>query len=334
MDANNRTEDEIGEISRLIQSNENFFDLEYRENNCNCISIVLNVETMKIDMLKYISSITRTAKNVNACLPDWIVRLYFDVSVYDHINNNKLDGVLLQNWEYLLDTCNVEIYTFICDDSSYPTARKRSYRFAVLYDREVNVGILREADGIVTVQDCHNIKVFANSNKLLYVVPYDDVMKCTTFLPDAEHCNKEKKAEIFSYSEWLALYKDYMDKDYFDKHWNYYELLAGVFGLKLKLLEQTYMTHVRILKNIIHNVQTQYKTTQPKEFLSGLRSLHISRKNNVDFFGDVIKDITPFLESKPSMGFDEMLLLHIFRDFIFPSGSHTHQSTVYYMKII
>ena len=47
---NNRTEDEIGEISKLIQSNENFFDLEYRENNCNCITIVLNVRAVKIDI--------------------------------------------------------------------------------------------------------------------------------------------------------------------------------------------------------------------------------------------------------------------------------------------
>ena len=138
---------------------------------------------------------------MKACLTDWIVRLYFDVSVYDHISNNKLAGVLLNNWEYLLNACNVEIYTFICDDSSYPTARKRSFRFMVLYDREVNVAILREADGIVTVQDCHNIKVFANSNKLIYVAPYYDLIKCTTFLPDTENCNKDKRAEIFSYSE-------------------------------------------------------------------------------------------------------------------------------------
>lgn len=118
------------------------------------------------------------------------------------------------------------------------------------------------------------------------------------------------------------------------KNWNYYELLAGIFGLRLKLSEQTYMTHVINFRNIISNFQTQNKTTEAREFLSGLRSIHSSRKIHVVLLEDAIPNITPYLETNLSFGFDEMLLLHIFRDFIFPSGSHTHQYTVYYMKII
>ena len=159
---NTRSNTEIVDIQELILSNQDQFDLTPRSNCCNCISIVLNVEHKSIDLLKFITSMTRTAKNVLKCLPHWVVRLYLDVSVYDHINTRSYikslgsdpktkEKILLNNWNYLLEAENVELYTFICDDTSYSSFRKRSLRFAVLYDSQVNVAIIRDADGVVTV---------------------------------------------------------------------------------------------------------------------------------------------------------------------------------------
>ena len=82
---------------------------------------------------------TRSAKNVFKCLPYWVVRLNLDISVYDHINNRSYirslgsdaktkEKILIDNWNYLLDASNVEIYTFICDDSSYSS---RSLQFGI-----------------------------------------------------------------------------------------------------------------------------------------------------------------------------------------------------------
>lgn len=138
----NRSNSEIGKIQELIDNNKDYFDLEYRSNCCNCISIVLNAENSGIELLKYISSITRSAKNILNCLPNWILRLYLDISIYEDINDGnyknlikgEYENILLDNWEYLFNTENVEIYTFICDDSGINTKRKRSLRFATLYD--------------------------------------------------------------------------------------------------------------------------------------------------------------------------------------------------------
>ena len=134
-----RSNTEIADIQELLFSNQDRFDLTPRSNCCNCISIVLN---KSIDLLKFITSMTRSAKNVFKCLPYWVVRLNLDISVYDHINNRSYirslgsdaktkEKILLDNWNYLLDASNVEIYTFICDDSSYSS---RSLRFGILYD--------------------------------------------------------------------------------------------------------------------------------------------------------------------------------------------------------
>lgn len=310
---NDRSNSEIVNIQELIESNQDYFDLTPHSKCCNCISIVLNVENANIDILKYITSITRTAKNVFKCLPNWIVRLYLDVSVYDYINTqaySKSFGkdvinkgkILVANWNYLHNAENVEIYTFICDDSSYSTLRKRSLRFAILYDSKVNVAIIREADGIVTVQDCHNINVFANSNKIMYLTPFNTFIKCATFL-------SEEIGERFSYAPWLAIYKDHIANDYFSKNWNLYEILAGTFGLKLKLSKNSYLKTISNLRNLIFiPIKGKY---DPKTFFenSSLR---------IPFDIPLKGSITDFL----NIGFDELILLQIFRDFIsFPYNS-------------
>ena len=35
--------------------------------------------------------------------------------------------------------------------------------------------MIREADGIVSFQDCHNIKIVLKSNKFMYIIPYNNV---------------------------------------------------------------------------------------------------------------------------------------------------------------
>lgn len=213
---NNRSKHEITEIQKLIDENSHHFDLKKRYNCCNCISYILNIEHDYVDLLKYISSLVRSSKNLSKCLPDWMIRIYMDNSVYNHIKSVKtyysinkdedIKELLYENWQYLFNAENVEIYTFVCDDSSYSNRRKRSLRFNILYDYDVNVSIIRDADGILTIQDCHNIDVFSKSNKMMYLAPFGEYIKSTNLILNTN------KAEISSYSEWLAIYKDHLRK--------------------------------------------------------------------------------------------------------------------------
>ena len=70
--------------------------LEPRQNCCNVVSFMLYLKKTPeltphgymcdiFDMLKYLNSINRSVKNINKKLPDWLVRIYFDKSVYECI---------------------------------------------------------------------------------------------------------------------------------------------------------------------------------------------------------------------------------------------------------
>src|SRR5439155_13232311 len=77
-----------------IQLLQKTFDLKKRYNCCNCICISLYYkdDTDEIGypslptpsgLFKYLPSIRRTIRNVAKSLPEWIVRLYLDESVYE-----------------------------------------------------------------------------------------------------------------------------------------------------------------------------------------------------------------------------------------------------------
>lgn len=257
----------IVENSLFISSGQ--FNLTKKEQCCNCISITLYANYENDDLVKYMSSIVRSAQNMIISLPTWILRLYMDISIYDYIQNYENDEIgdyLRKQLMFLHKSANVEIYTNLCPEPN-KINRLRIYRFSALYDEDVNVRMIREADGIVSFQDCHNIKIFLKSNKFMYIIPYNNVYESliSKKTMDKEKFSKysrtitapeNKETNLFfrnSYSIWLGLYKEYIEKDYFDKNWNAYEILAGIFGTKLQLNRIFFLNKINHVQKLIDN---------------------------------------------------------------------------------
>ena len=265
----------------ILDKNE-VFDFRIREHCCNCISISLYY--MDTDLRKavgYFASIRRTVDNVKRNLPDWIVRLYLDPSVYQSLEDKKNEDAIYVNHtlDYLLKADHVKIYVYCCS-SQTPMSRKRTFRFLPLFDPEVNIKIIREADGIVTNQDCHNIRIFSKSNYLFY-------LPCV--IEDYDHTAEDElydhpKYSTRAYSRWLQFYEKHLEPEYFSKYQPLYDLLAGTFGLKLMVKQSYYDNTIFSLQEKINQV---LKTPIGKDYYHALND-----------------------------GFDEILLLHLFRDYI------------------
>jgi hypothetical protein len=297
---------------------------EVKDNNgsrCNCISISLYY-TKNFDkkLALYLSAIKRSVLNVENNLPEWIVRIYMDKSVYDAIENKntEVDNALeskntekdnlnfiekhretyIKVLDFLKNNKQVEIYTYSCDNvNNTNISRTRIYRFFPLIDPNVNISIIREADGIVTNLDCYNIKIFEQSDKLLYIVPlmlepYNNKTKVIGKLFD-----DSGNVITASYQRWLIAYKMSIDEpeDYFEEKNNIYDLLAGCFGCKLK-----------IKSNKFNSV---YKFISDK--ISKRKSLHCC-----------------------NIGFDEMLLLSLFKDIVSVDYKYYDSENKYDQKML
>jgi hypothetical protein len=60
----------------------NNFEIKPRENCCNCISIVLYSTLREIKLSYFLPNLLVSLKNINQYLPDWIMRIYLDNSVF------------------------------------------------------------------------------------------------------------------------------------------------------------------------------------------------------------------------------------------------------------
>ena len=139
----------------------------------------------------------------------------------------------------------------------------------------------------------------------MYLAPFNSLTKCTTFVSDG-------MGEIFSYAPWLSIYKDHIAHDYFSGNWNLYEILAGTFGLKLGLSKKTYR---QTISNLLQLMSTFSKAKyDPKKFFDD-SSLRVP-------FDIPLKDtVSDYL----NLGFDEIILLHILKDFVsFPYNPVTN----------
>ncbi|AYV78148.1 MAG: hypothetical protein Edafosvirus5_66 [Edafosvirus sp.] len=228
------------------------FDLTPKDKCCNCISISLYyLDEFYYDIGKlksYLLCIQRTVKNVRRCLSDWLIRIYLDVSVYTTVRNNAIKEEanvekrknVTDILDFLFTAENVEIYTFFCKnilDKSTPIHNIRSYRFLSMIDPSVNISVIREADGIVTKIDCHNIKIFSDSDRIFYFLP---------FLTD--ETVRDKSNGLSAYSIWLRLYKKYMSTEYFKIKNNQMEILAGTLAVSLKIKHDKYFTTMTGIK--------------------------------------------------------------------------------------
>lgn len=277
-------------------------DMEPKNNCCNCIAITLyyKSDVTIATAYAYLSSIYLSIKNVERYLEDWIIRIYIDIAVYSIIMNfikneeneenvqNKSSYKLLELYNEIINSDNVEIYTIACssiikDETKLGTTRIN--RFLPFIDEKVNISIIREADGIISCVDCYNIKKFSDSSELFYIIPFLNANIITS---------ENKTAQYFSYSKWLRFYKNYIKKKFFDNHNNIIDLLAGTLGLNFKLKKEVWSNTINNLTNKINDIIKN---------LSG-NSIHQYKFNE--------RDIKTML----SVGFDEILLLDIFGNLI------------------
>ncbi len=387
----------IDKLKELGLSNDviSRFDNVPKYNCCNVISISLYLkESCEIEddnkrnnyyILKTLPSIYATIKNVEKNLPNWIVRVYFDKSVYrclenieNEIKKNKekdeKDKINLKNEEFLYEryqeiliSPNVEIYTYLCEDINI--SKTRTYRFLTMIDEDVNLYVIREADGIVSNLDCHNIKIYEESkDKLFYLVDFDNNNILSENKIYSQFCklkplsyskagldylieNKGENgmANYNSYAAWLFLYKYLIENEFFKNKQNIYDLLAGAFSFKLKINKEFYYDkinnlHIKIesLEKIFQieesdikkNIETynkffkDYPFTDISFFNPNLNSLF------VDLFGSFITEKDDYTEellferkilffkhliiidNVLNIGFDEILLLDIFKELI------------------
>ena len=259
----------------------NITDLKIRNNCCNCISIVLYVnENVSVDILhKYLNSMATTLKITNIHLNEFVIRYYIHENVFIVIENiirkideykidmygkNKMDKIIeiIDIFKFLITNHQSEIYIYICDIDVIE--KYRTMRFVSLMDNDVNICIIREADGYVGITDCHNIKIFSSENehKILLLYDVDKMFKYkfkeildeqkfkvikNSYEIDILNYNTYNKHNFVHYSGWLNIYENIFIKgnsslvddipDIFnnDEKLSFLDILAGCFGVKIKL---------------------------------------------------------------------------------------------------
>ena len=285
------------------------FDTNIKTECCNVISISLyftNCDDFTMD--KYLESILRSVKNVKKNLNDWLVRVYLDKSVYDCIGKKAIDSKISLTFYEIIHSANVEVYTYLCEsfqNKTIPIARTRTLRFLPLCDNEVNICIIREADGIVSNLDCHNIKMYSTMSDKLFYLPM--------VVHPYKHYNDNLGLLFDSYSLWLRLYKLFFNPSYFIKHQNIYDLLAGAFGIKLKIKKEYYFKKISELAEQI----IKFREISENHKTSIYANVRIKGVFGYDT-GSGLISAQGFdkIEELLNIGFDEILLLDMYKEII------------------
>ena len=172
----------------MVVAMSNMFDVGTRTNCCNCISIVVYLvdNTDYSRYSRYLTTLLASIENVKKFLPDWIIRLYIDKSVFEIIykveqtspKNEECSQNIGTEYRKTLDTIfsseNCEIYVTFCEkliDGTLNISKLRNLRFSGFFDKNVKVNASREADGLITQMDCYNLKNFScSSNEILMII--------------------------------------------------------------------------------------------------------------------------------------------------------------------
>lgn len=318
----------IREDSKLEKiQKDDLYDMSTRDKCCNCISISLYASMLlgETKISDFFDSIVRTIENVKIGLPDWIVRIVLDISVYNFINEMNTKSIYTEEevmtnkemydkfrklndeetslneseiYKYkvkLLDivknnkktrkhyeqmqnkshpfkiddyikkkikTCmnfiniadNTELYVVLCDDKTQISPKMRIMRYMPLYSGDTNIVAIREADGIVTLQDCYNLSIFAKNDDLIYQI-YLEPVQAIKYLD-------ENKGSLRTYSKWYSIYKSAIASDFFKDNWTYFDILAGTVAFKLCLKKDSFIERVKVLSNKITNLCNALKEVE------------------------------------------------------------------------
>lgn len=192
------------------------FDLEKKSECCNCISIVLYSKNDIKNLYDYLYSMKKSLDNVSNNLKGFIVRFYLDVSVFktiyneyikykDDIDNKDNDNLkyLSKSFEilkYIINHDISEIYIYFCKEiiNNDNLEKIRIFRFLPLIENDVNIIIIRDADGFVSYSDCHNIKLFSREEEHKILMAYDYINNL--------YLDNESNVKNIHYNSWLNLF--------------------------------------------------------------------------------------------------------------------------------
>jgi len=305
--------------SPLLTEDESFngkdiFDLTIYENCCNCIvfSIYSNIDydsfnkeylSIKYNqyhfinsykyILSYIICIKTSIENVLKNLENWIVRIYFNTSIFELINfalNNECIelyetcNTILNYLEYIFSIDIVEIYIVSCNDkcNSNEFGLTRSMRFLPLHEKDVNILICKDADGIITNQDCKYIKSFETGKEIFYIQEFgSDITFVNKYSSQYNFYKNDNYGNNYAiaYSQWLKYYVKH-EKSFYENYFSgFVTLLAGCSGFKLKIKED------------IFNIKKE-------EIFIILNDINTIESVNINY------------------GYDELFLKHLFRDYL------------------
>ena len=241
---NNNINDLLNEI-RAKGSKKRFipmFDLTIKDNCCNCISIILYFqdwyEGNELNRLLnvYLYSMKKSLDVVSNNLENFIIRYYIHTSVFDILKIKEDDDfekmkiktdcneILLYLFKH--EQCEIFIYScekIIGDFDDTRLSRIRIFRF--LHD-DINILISREADGIVSISDCNNIKLFMEDRKKI-LMSYE---YAESFQLGDSNINRRYHGTLRSFNN----LEDYAYEIKSEKQ-QYVDFLAGTLAIKIKI---------------------------------------------------------------------------------------------------
>ena len=362
-------------INIEIDNIKQIFDVTPRGNCCNCIAIVLYIskrtfgEYRDADVQSFnylhdkLNSMCMSLKIVSKALPTFIVRYYLDSSIFETLKFIIIEKKLpipqiqniIDNLKFIINHTNSEVFMYFCKNIiENPTrlARTRTYRFLPFLniERDTNVCVIREADGIVSLADCHNINLFANSETHKIIMTYDFASSVRYLLNIAHTFDKllywETDAEkprirnLNHYNKWLNIYENIFKKNIsllepqhmqyinIDNKLSYIDLLAGVFAIKVHL-KMDYINHIikqldNIYNTIINGSDYQDKHIMADKSTESYKSRFVNEQSKNEYINAWKERIIFPLEG----GYDEILLMELFAPLIRVSFVKTPQGNI------
>jgi len=175
---------------------ENFlkmFNTNKYDNCCNCVNIVLYytdcIDTGRLFL--YLPNVLATLNNIEKYLPNWILRLYLDRTLFETLYNNDFGSLnyherssarhnlklLINLLKKISESKQCEINILFCEEfykDNFAHGKLRTLRFSSFYDESTNIVASREADGILSAVDCHNLSVLENGDFIMsfYILPH------------------------------------------------------------------------------------------------------------------------------------------------------------------
>ena len=265
------------------------FDLTIKRNCCNCISFILYYVIDEKKLLDYLFSLKTSVENMSKYLREpeynFIARIYLDQSVINlYKTEQSIKERLIINLyreikeiiAFLFAHERVEIYTYNCKSYEDNKQITRSLRFLTLFDAEVNIKIIREADGFVSYLDCMNIKNFCLSNTILFMYKLNAMD--LNYILDKKDTSINRYIEelnlnyVKSYSSWLNKYLDIINFDNDVPIKPLLDLYAGLLAVSLQF-KPNYLNFNITKINI--NLNKKYKISERNKQILDLHLIHL-----------------------------------------------------------